>query len=85
MLGLALAVLFNVPAIGPNADDAPGDIVFGAFADPVIFLFIGAFVIAQAMITHGLDRRFAFRILSIPGSAAQPTESSSPSGPSPPR
>lgn len=67
MLGLALAVLFNVPAIGPNADDAPGDIVFGAFADPVIFLFIGAFVIAQAMITHGLDRRFAFRILSIPG------------------
>ena len=67
MLGLALAVFFNVPAIGPNADDAPGDIVFGAFADPVIFLFIGAFVIAQAMITHGLDRRFAFRILSIPG------------------
>src|SRR5918999_2639957 len=67
MLGLALAVLLNVPAVGPNADDAPGDIVFGAFADPVIFLFIGAFVIAQAMITHGLDRRFAFRILSIPG------------------
>src|SRR5918997_1196116 len=67
MLGLALAVLFNVPEVGPNADDAPGDIVFGAFIDPVIFLFIGAFVIAQAMVTHGLDRRFAFRILSLPG------------------
>ena len=67
ILALALAVLFNVPDVGPNADDAPGDIVFGAFADPVIFLFIGAFVIAQAMTTHGLDRRFAFRILSIPG------------------
>ena len=67
ILALALAVLFNVPAVGPNAEDAPGDIVFGAFADPVIFLFIGAFVIAQAMTTHGLDRRFAFRILSIPG------------------
>jgi solute carrier family 13 (sodium-dependent dicarboxylate transporter), member 2/3/5 len=67
VVALALCVLFNVPDVGPNAEDAPGDIVFGYFADPVIFLFIGAFVIAQAMITHGLDRRFAFRILSIPG------------------
>ena len=66
---LALCVLFNVPAVGPNAEDAPGDIVFGSFIDPVIFLFIGAFIIAQAMITHGLDRRFAFIVLSIPGVA----------------
>jgi solute carrier family 13 (sodium-dependent dicarboxylate transporter), member 2/3/5 len=69
VLALALCVIFNVPAVGPNADDAPGDIVFGAFMDPVIFLFIGAFIIAQAMITHGLDRRFAFLVLSIPGVA----------------
>jgi solute carrier family 13 (sodium-dependent dicarboxylate transporter), member 2/3/5 len=67
VLSLALCTLLNVPGVGPNAEDAPGDIVFGAFADPTIFLFIGAFIIAQAMITHGLDRRFAFRILSIPG------------------
>src|SRR3712207_2025867 len=67
ILSLALAVLLNIPQVGPNADDAPGDIVFGAFMDPVIFLFIGAFIIAQAMVTHGLDRRFAFRILSLPG------------------
>ncbi len=52
-----------------NADDSPGDIVFGSFADDTIFLFIGAFIIAQAMVTHGLDRRFAFRILSLPGVA----------------
>lgn len=69
ILALALAVLLNVPDVGPNADDAPGDIVFGAFADPVIFLFLGAFVIAQAMVTHGLDKRFAFMVLSIPGVA----------------
>jgi solute carrier family 13 (sodium-dependent dicarboxylate transporter), member 2/3/5 len=69
VLALALCVLFNVPAVGPNAEDAPGDIVFGSFIDPVIFLFIGAFIIAQAMITHGLDRRFAFLVLSIPGVA----------------
>ncbi len=69
VLALALCVVLNVPGVGPNADDAPGDIVFGAFMDPVIFLFIGAFIIAQAMITHGLDRRFAFLVLSIPGIA----------------
>src|ERR687896_2213641 len=69
VLALALCVIFNVPDVGLNADDAPGDIVFGAFMDPVIFLFIGAFIIAQAMITHGLDRRFAFLVLSIPGIA----------------
>ena len=69
VLALALCVLFNVPGVGPNADDAPGDVVFGGFIDPVIFLFIGAFIIAQAMITHGLDKRFAFLVLSIPGVA----------------
>src|SRR5215207_9957252 len=67
VLALALCVLLNVPDVGPNAEDAPGDVVLGGFADPVIFLFIGAFIIAQAMVTHGLDRRFAFRILSLPG------------------
>jgi sodium-dependent dicarboxylate transporter 2/3/5 len=69
VLALALCVLLNVPGVGLNAEDAPGDVVYGAFASDTIFLFIGAFIIAQAMITHGLDRRFAFRILSIPGVA----------------
>jgi len=67
VVALALCVLFNVPSVGPNAEDSPGDIVFAGFIDPVIFLFIGAFVLAQAMITHGLDRRFAFLVLSLPG------------------
>ena len=69
VLALALCVILNVPGVGLNADDSPGDIVFGSFADDTIFLFIGAFIIAQAMVTHGLDRRFAFRILSLPGVA----------------
>jgi sodium-dependent dicarboxylate transporter 2/3/5 len=69
VLALALCVLLNVPDVGPNADDSPGDIVYGAFSSDTIFLFIGAFIIAQAMVTHGLDRRFAFRILSLPGIA----------------
>ncbi len=58
VLALAMCVLFGV---------ASADSVFGAFASDTIFLFIGAFIIAQAMMTHGLDRRFAFRVLSIPG------------------
>ena len=69
VLALALCVLLNVPGVGPNADDSPGDVVYGSFASDTIFLFIGAFIIAQAMTVHGLDRRFAFRILSIPGVA----------------
>jgi solute carrier family 13 (sodium-dependent dicarboxylate transporter), member 2/3/5 len=39
--------------------------VMGGFGDPAVFLFIGAFIIAGAMLKHGLARRFAFRILSL--------------------
>jgi len=58
VLALAMCVLFG--AASANA-------VFGAFSSDTIFLFIGAFIIAEAMMRHGLDRRFAFRVLSIPG------------------
>ena len=37
--------------------------VLAPFSNPIIFLFIGSFLIAQAMIVHGLDRRFALGIL----------------------
>ncbi len=60
VLALAMCIIFGV---------ASGDDVFGAFASSTIFLFIGAFIIAQAMMTHGLDRRFAFRVLALPGVA----------------
>jgi solute carrier family 13 (sodium-dependent dicarboxylate transporter), member 2/3/5 len=60
VLGLALAV---VTGVAPSAE------VFGAFSSPVIFLFIGSFIIARAMTVHGLDRRFALRVLALPGVA----------------
>ncbi len=66
VLGLALAVMINA-APAPEEGDTTADLVFGSFASDTIFLFIGSFVIAQAMMTHGLDRRFAFRVLSLPG------------------
>jgi sodium-dependent dicarboxylate transporter 2/3/5 len=34
------------------------------FADPIIFLFIGSFMLAEAMFVHGLDRRIAYGALS---------------------
>lgn len=64
VLGLALAV---VTGVAPAAD------VFGAFASSTIFLFIGGFIIAEAMMRHGLDRRFAFRVLALPGVARSTT------------
>ncbi len=58
LLGVAVAVFLGV---------APVDDVLGPFGSSTIFTFIGAFILAQAMLKHGLARRFAFRILSLPG------------------
>jgi sodium-dependent dicarboxylate transporter 2/3/5 len=60
LLAPALAVTLGVS----RARDA-----FSPFADPVIFLFLGSFLIAEALHVHGLDRRIALRILSLPGAA----------------
>jgi sodium-dependent dicarboxylate transporter 2/3/5 len=66
VLGLALAVLINA-APKPEGDDTTADLVFGAFSSSTIFLFIGGFIIAEAMMVHGLARRFAFRVLALRG------------------
>lgn len=51
---------------------APASEVFAPFADPLIFLFIGSFMIAQAIFVHQLDRRLAERVLGLPWIAARP-------------
>lgn len=45
---------------------APANQAFGAFADPLMFLFLGAFITTKAICLHGLDRRFAYLVLSNP-------------------
>ncbi len=45
---------------------APARDVFAPFADPLMFLFIGSFMLSQALFEHGLDRRVAFWVLSLP-------------------
>ena len=43
---------------------APARAALAPFADPIIFLFIGSFILAEAMFVHGLDRRIAFTALA---------------------
>jgi sodium-dependent dicarboxylate transporter 2/3/5 len=42
------------------------------FADPIVFVFIGGFMIARAMTIHGLDRRIALALLSVPWVGSSP-------------
>ncbi|MEW6130478.1 MAG: DASS family sodium-coupled anion symporter [Acidobacteriota bacterium] len=51
---------------------APAKEVFAPFADPLMFLFIGSFIIARAIFLHHLDRRLAFGVLSIKAVGARP-------------
>jgi sodium-dependent dicarboxylate transporter 2/3/5 len=52
---------------------APARDVFAPFADPLMFLFIGSFMIARAIMLHGLDRRVAYAVLSLRVVGASPT------------
>jgi sodium-dependent dicarboxylate transporter 2/3/5 len=47
--------------------------VFASFGHPIIFLFIGSFLLAEAMAVHGVDRRVATAILSLSWVGARPS------------
>ncbi len=64
LIGPVLAVILQI---------APARVVLAPFADPIIFLFIGSFMLAEAMFTHGLDRRIAFGALSSKAVGTSPT------------
>ena len=63
LVGAMLCVVLGV---------APARQVFGYFADPIVFLFIGSFMLARAMSVHGVDRRIALSFLSIHWISASP-------------
>ncbi len=56
LIGPTLCVIFGVA----SATDA-----FKAFANPMIFLFMGGFLIAKGMMVNGLDKRIAYGIMSM--------------------
>ncbi|WP_310056393.1 SLC13 family permease [Arthrobacter ginsengisoli] len=60
LLGVAGVVILGV---------APAGEVLAPFGSTTIFTFIGAFILAQAMLKHGIAQRLAFAVLSIPGVA----------------
>jgi sodium-dependent dicarboxylate transporter 2/3/5 len=44
---------------------APAKNVFAPYADQLMFLFIGSFMLARAIELHGLDRRLALSVLTL--------------------
>ena len=64
LLGPALAVVLRV---------APIRDVLAPFAHPLIFLFIGSFILAQALFVHRVNERIAYGVLSLPLIGARPT------------
>jgi sodium-dependent dicarboxylate transporter 2/3/5 len=56
LLGPTLCVVFGVVKMKE---------AFAAFANPMIFLFLGGFMIAKAMMVNGLDKRIAYGIMSM--------------------
>lgn len=56
LLASVLCVVFDV---------ADAKTVFAPYADPIIYLFLGSFLLAEAMAIHGLDKRFAYGIMSL--------------------
>lgn len=56
LLGPTLCVMLGV---------VPMKEAFSNFANPIIFLFMGSFLIATAMIVNGLDKRIAYGIISM--------------------
>ncbi len=64
LLGPALAVLFAV---------SPAKQAFAPFSHPLIFLFLGGFMLAEALRVQGVDRRAALWMLSRRVIAGSPT------------
>lgn len=56
LLGPSLCVMVGV---------APVEKAFSNFANPMIFLFLGGFLLAKGMMVNGLDKRFAYGIMSM--------------------
>jgi len=63
LLGPTLAIVMGVG----NAGDA-----FAPFADPLIFLFVGSFMLARAIFVHRLNERIAYGVMSWKRVGARP-------------
>jgi sodium-dependent dicarboxylate transporter 2/3/5 len=65
LLGPALAVILQVA----TAKEA-----FAPFSNPLIFLFIGAFILAEALLIHKVNERLTYSVLACSCVGAHPTK-----------
>jgi sodium-dependent dicarboxylate transporter 2/3/5 len=63
LAGAALCVVLQI---------APANKAFAPFADQLMFLFIGSFILARGIFLNGLDRRVALTVLSLEWVGARP-------------
>jgi sodium-dependent dicarboxylate transporter 2/3/5 len=64
---LLIPIFITVFAISPVKE------AFAPFANPIIMLFLGSFILARAMCVHSLDQKLAFSVLSIKSIAHKKT------------
>lgn len=64
LLGATVCVILQV---------APAKNVFAPYADQLMFLFIGSFMLARAIELHGLDRRLALSVLTLRAVGGSPS------------
>ena len=64
LLGPTLAVIFQVAPVG---------VAFAPMANPIVFLFIGSFILAQGLFVHRVNERIAYSVLSWSIIGARPT------------
>jgi sodium-dependent dicarboxylate transporter 2/3/5 len=64
LMGAAAAVILGV---------APAKDVLAPFSDPLIFLFIGSFILSRAIFLRNIDKRLAFAVLSLKWVDARPS------------
>jgi len=65
---LLVPVLLTIFGVYPRFEGA-----LSGFADPVLFLFLGTFVLAGALQSHGLDRRMALALVAAVGTGPRRT------------
>ena len=60
------ATALAVPLLGTALGAADAKTAFSAFGNPVVFMFLGTFLLTDAIAAHGLDRRLTDSVMASP-------------------
>src|SRR5262245_8340399 len=70
-LPVAITALL-IPVLGLLLGAADAKTAFAGFGDPIVFLFLGTFMLTEASARHGLNARLARSVVSSRWVAASP-------------